>query len=85
MKNEKNHKPALQNNHVEFDLSLLKNEVWLTTEEAMEYLNVSRSTIYRLRKQKNIPNIKLGHIPMYPKYLLNKMFIRKALGNVNNT
>ena len=83
MKNEKKNQPALQNNHVEFDLSLLKNEVWLTTEQAMAYLKVSRSTMYRLRKQHNIPNIKLGHIPMYPKYLLNKMFIRKALGNMH--
>ena len=85
MKNEKKHKPTLQNNHVEFDLSLLKNEVWLTTEEVMAYLNVSRSTMYRLRKKHNIPNFKLGHIPIYPKYLLNKMFMGKALRNVNKT
>jgi excisionase family DNA binding protein len=83
MKNEKKHKPTLQNNHVEFDLSLLKNEIWLTTEEVMAHLNVSRSTMYRLRKQHNIPSIKIGHSPMYPRQLLNKLLIRKALSNVN--
>ena len=83
MKNEKKHKPTLQNNHVEFDLSLLKNEIWLTTEEAMILLNISRSTIYRLRKKQNIPNVKLGHSPLYPKHLLNKMFMNKALDNLN--
>lgn len=84
MKKEKKYQPALQNTHVEFDPYLLENEVWLTTEEAMKHLNVSRSTMYRLRKKHNIPSFKLGHSPMYPKFLLNKMFIRKALSNVNN-
>ena len=72
MKKEKKNKPALQNTHLEFDPHLLENEVWLTTEQAMTHLNVSRSTMYRLRKQHNIPSFKLGHIPIYPKFLLNK-------------
>ncbi|WP_036820524.1 helix-turn-helix domain-containing protein [Polaribacter sp. Hel1_85] len=80
---EKKHPPKLQNTHVEFDSHLLENEVWLTTEEVMAHLNVSRSTMNRLRKQQNIPSIKLGHSPMYPKHLLNKIFIYKALGNIN--
>ena len=85
MKKEKKYKPALQNTHLEFDPHLTENEVWLTTEQAMVHLNVSRSTMYRLRKQHNIPSFKLGHSPMYPKHLLNKLFMRKALGNVNKT
>lgn len=83
MKKEK--PPTLQNTHLEFDAQLLENEVWLTTEQAMAHLNVSRSTMYRLRKQHNIPSFKLGHSPMYPKHLLNKLFMRKALGNVNKS
>ncbi len=82
MKKEKKYQPAVQNTHLEFDSYLLENEVWLTTEQAMEYLNVSRSTMYRLRKQHNIPSFKLGHIPIYPKHLLNKLFIHMALGNI---
>ncbi|ARV05668.1 hypothetical protein BTO04_02680 [Polaribacter sp. SA4-10] len=85
MKKEKKYKPVLQNTHLEFDPHLTENEVWLTTEQAMVHLNVSRSTMYRLRKQHNIPSFKLGHSPMYPKHLLNKLFMRKALGNVNKT
>jgi excisionase family DNA binding protein len=85
MKNEKKDPPLLQNNHVEFEAHLLENEVWLTTEEVMVHLNVSRSTMYRLRKKRNIPNFKLGHSPMYPKHLLNKLFMHKALGNVHKS
>lgn len=82
MKNKKKAKPVLQNNHLEFDAHLLENEVWLTTEKAMAHLNVSRSTMYRLRKQHNIPSFKLGNSPMYPKHLLNKLFLNKSIGNV---
>lgn len=85
MKKEKNTPPALQNVHLEYDAHLLESEKWLTTEEAMAHLNVSRSTLYRLRKQHNIPNFKLGHSPMYPKHLLNRLFIRKALGNIHKS
>lgn len=85
MKKEKKEKLTVQNTHLEFDAHLLENEVWLTTEEAMAHLNVSRSTMYRLRKRHHIPSFKLGHSPMYPKHLLNKLFMRKALGNVDNS
>jgi hypothetical protein len=82
-KKEKKDKPALQTPNLDFDTHLLENEVWLTTEKVIEHLKVSRSTLYRLRKKHNIPNFKLGHSPMYPKHLLNKLFMRKALGNIN--
>lgn len=85
MKNEKKNKPALKNTNLEFDSHLLENEIWLTTEEAMKHLKVSRSTIYRLRKKKHIPSFQLGHIPIYPKQLLNKILMRKALRNVHKT
>lgn len=83
MKKEKKYKPALENPLLVFDPHLLENEVWLTTEEAMVHLNVSRSTMYRLRKQHNIPSFKLGHSPMYPKHLLNKLFIHMAIDNIH--
>mgnify|MGYP003636549923 CR=1 FL=1 len=84
MNKEKENPPkkVVQNPQVEFDARLFENEVWLTTEEVMTHLNVSRSTMYRLRKKHNIPSCKLGKMPMYPKHLLNKLFIHKALGNV---
>jgi hypothetical protein len=82
MKKEKKHLPVPENKHLEFDHHLLENEVWLTTEEAMIHLNVSRSTMYRLRKKKLIPSFKLGHSPMYPKHLLNKLFMHRALQNL---
>jgi excisionase family DNA binding protein len=82
MKKQKPHLPVQQNPHLQFDSHLLENEIWLTTEEAMAHLNVSRSTMYRLRKQQHIPNFKVGNIPMYPKHLLNKLLIHKAISNV---
>jgi len=87
MKNEKKQKPTPknQNNHVKIGNKLLKNEVWLTSEEAMVHLNISKSTLYRMRKKKNIPSFKLGGIPMYPKYLLNRIFLNKSLNNLKKS
>ena len=82
MRKNKTNIPEPQTPHIEFDSKLLDNEIWLTTQEAMEYLNVSRSTIYRLRRQCHIPNFKLGHSPMYPKHLLNKILLRRSIRNV---
>ncbi|PQB06815.1 hypothetical protein BST83_06345 [Polaribacter filamentus] len=48
----------------------------------MAYLNVSRSTMYRLRKKQHIPSTKIGHSPMYPKCLLNTFLINRAIRNV---
>ncbi len=83
MKKENQQKLSLKNMHFEFDAQLLANEVWLTTEEVMAYLKISKSTLYRLRKQHNIPNFKLGNMPIFPKHLLNKLFLIKALQNIN--
>lgn len=80
----KKEKSTTQNPQLEFDSQLLENEVWLTTEQAMIHLNVSRSTMYRLRKQHNIPSFKLGHSPMYPQHLLNKLFMHKAFDNLGD-
>lgn len=85
MKKKKNPQPTFLNSLLELDAQLLENEVWLTTEQAMAHLNVSRSTMYRLRKKHNIPSFKLGHSPMYPKHLLNKLFLHKALSNIKSS
>jgi hypothetical protein len=82
MKKEKKNKPALQNSYVEIDARLLEKEIWLTTEQAMEHLNVSRSTIFRWRTLQYIPNFKLGRIPMFPKHLLNKLLMKRSLSNL---
>lgn len=79
MKKEKKDTSVSENPYLEFDTQLFKNEEWLTTEEVMQYLNVSRSTMYRLRKRQIIPSLKVGNMPMYPKLLLNRVFLPKAL------
>ena len=84
MKKEKPTKPVVQNPHVDFDARLFENEVWLTIEKITAHLNISRSTLYRLRKKHNIPSFMLGGSPIFPKHLLNKMFLRKAMGNVDS-
>lgn len=68
--------------HLEFNDQLVLKEEWLTTEEAMVHLNVSRSTMYRLRKKNDIPSTKIGHSPMYPRYVINQFLINRSLSNV---
>ena len=82
MKKENQPPTGVQISHFEFNDHLVQKEEWLTTEEAMVHLNVSRSTMYRLRKKQNIPSTKIGHSPMYPKCLLNTFLINRAIGNV---
>ena len=73
-KDHKDDQPTLAHKELTYNAKLLKNEEWLTTEEVMDHLNISRSTLYRLRKQQHLPSFKLGRIPMYPKHLLNQLF-----------
>lgn len=68
--------------HLEFNDQLVLKEEWLTTEEVMVHLNVSRSTMYRLRKKNDIPSTKIGHSPMYPRCLINQFLINRSLSNV---
>ncbi|WP_179375725.1 helix-turn-helix domain-containing protein [Winogradskyella wichelsiae] len=82
MKKEDNNKPVVQGIHLEFDTHSLENEIWLTINETMQHLNVSRSTIYRQRKANRIPSFKLGNTPMFPKHLLNKILLQRAIRNV---
>ncbi|WP_347174317.1 helix-turn-helix domain-containing protein [Polaribacter uvawellassae] len=84
MKKEDLPKKEGQSPRGEFNARLFENETWITTCEVMAYLKISRSTLYRLRKKHNIPSFKLGGIPVFPKRLLNKLFIRRALDNVDD-
>jgi len=61
---------------------VLRNEEWLTTDEVVKYLNLSRSTIYRLRKKRVLPSFVLGRIPIYPKGLLNKIMLQRAINSL---
>jgi predicted metal-dependent phosphotriesterase family hydrolase len=82
MKKENQPPTGVQISHFEFNDDLVEKEIWLTTEGAMAHLKVSRSTIYRLRKKQNIPSTKIGHIPIYPKCLLNTFLINRSIDNV---
>lgn len=82
MKKKRQQKQTLQNANLKIGASQLKDEVWLTTEDAMELLKVSRSTLYRMRKNKEVPWDKRRRSPMYPKYSLNKVLITRAMHNV---
>ncbi|WP_179315340.1 helix-turn-helix domain-containing protein [Winogradskyella undariae] len=82
MKKQHTNHPELQGFHLEFSANFFENEIWLTIEQAMAHLNVSRSTIYRLRKEHSIPCFKLGNTPMFPKHLLNKILLQRAIRNV---
>lgn len=80
-KKNKQPKPTPENKDVKIDANLIENEVWLTTEEVLEHLNISRSTLYRLRKRHQIIAVKIGSSPMFPKRLLNKILLVKSISN----
>ncbi|WP_026777776.1 helix-turn-helix domain-containing protein [Polaribacter sp. Hel_I_88] len=82
-KKKKQPKPTSIYKDVKIDAKLIKNEEWLTTEEVLKHLNISRSTLFRLRKTHQIIDVKIGCSPMFPKSLLNKMLLLKSIRNFN--
>lgn len=58
------------------------DEEWYTTEDLMRHLNISRSTLYRLRVNNALPAFKLGNIIVYPKRLINVTLLKKAIQNL---
>jgi len=44
----------------EFDMDLLNKKTYLTVKEACAYLEISRTTLYRLRKMGYVPQIGIG-------------------------
>lgn len=66
------------------DMALAKEEEWYTTEDMMYHFKLSRSSIYRLRVRNKIPALKLGGTIVYPKSLVNKILMHKAMSNLND-
>ncbi|MHA7943239.1 helix-turn-helix transcriptional regulator [Formosa sp. 3Alg 14/1] len=56
--------PQIQNENIHLDSQFYKDEEWLNTDQVIAYLNISRSTLYRLRKYHRIPSLKLGRCPI---------------------
>ena len=65
------------------DGNMAKDEQWLTTEDVMQHLNISKSSVYRLRVNKKLPAFKLGGTIVYPKSLINKMLLTHAIKNLD--
>ena len=65
------------------DPAMASTEEWYTTEDVMKHLNMSRSSVYRLRVNNQIPAYKLGNVLVYPKSLINKILLHKALQNLH--
>ena len=79
-KNSKTPKP-LDDKFV-LDAQMIIHETWLTTEDVMAYLEISRSTVYRLRKTKNLPAFKLGSSIVYPKSLISKIMLQNIISKL---
>ncbi|WP_435138296.1 helix-turn-helix domain-containing protein [Formosa sp. A9] len=79
MKNPKLPTPHLNNTDLHFDTHMILNEDWYTNEDLMAHLNISKSTLYRLRAKNNIPAFKLGRTVIYPKNYINKFLLQGAL------
>ena len=59
------------------DASLWKKEIWVNTAEVMKLLNLSRSSVHRLRIKGELPSSKLGGTVMYPKSFISRLlFVR---------
>lgn len=84
MKKKKIDTPVSNHPLMHYNTHDMNNEVWLNIQEVMDYLKISKSTLYRLSKQDIIPNYKLGNMRMYPKNLINRIFITKTLKTINN-
>ena len=52
---------------------------WIEEQEVMDWLKISRSTLYRWRSARIIMYSKMGKRPLYPKQLIQKYIVRLAL------
>lgn len=56
------------------------NEIeWIEEQEMMDWLKVSKSTLFRLRSRRRILFVKLGSRVMYPKQLIQKYFFNRLI------
>lgn len=54
-----------------------KNEQWMTSDEAQHYLKVSRTTLYRWCKTRQLPFTKLGGVLYFPKVFIEQLMARR--------
>jgi len=66
------------------DAQMVANEEWYTISDIMRLFGISRSSVYRLRNNKQLPVYKLGGIIVFPKSLTNKLLMDKALSQVHD-
>jgi hypothetical protein len=52
---------------------------WIEEQEMMDWLKLSRSTLFRLRSRRRILFVKLGSRVMYPKQLIQKYFFNRLI------
>ncbi|GGG50684.1 helix-turn-helix domain-containing protein [Bizionia arctica] len=61
------------------------DEEWLNVQELMVYFKMSRRSINRLVKTNKIPCTKLGGTLLFPKKLMNKIMLQRALMQMNTS
>ena len=60
-------------------------EEWLDDQAMLKMFKISASTLYRLRKNGQIPFVKIGAKYIYPKTLINKFLMIKMFKGGNDT
>ncbi|TYA55291.1 helix-turn-helix domain-containing protein [Formosa maritima] len=81
-KNEKHKLPNPDPNLIKMNNSLIKTEEWYNIQDMMDYLKVSRSTLNRLVRTKQLPSLKLGGTLMFPKNLINSIMQNQSLKHI---
>ena len=65
-----------------FNQQLKPEEIqWLEEQQVLDWLRISRSTLYRLRQNQLIFHCKMGGRILYPKELIHKFMLNKTLGS----
>ena len=59
----------------------MDQEEWIDDQAVQKKFNISASTLYRLRKNEQIPFVKMGGKCLYPKTLINKILLVKVFTN----
>lgn len=58
-----------------------QGEHWMTSNEAQQFFKVSRSTLYRWSKAKQLPYTKIGGVLFYPKTFIEQLMGIKLQNN----
>ncbi len=70
---------AKKNQELLRDFEAIKKVGFCTSDEAMRILKISRSTLYRLRKEQKIEYEKIGGTYYYPSLTFTRIFDAKLL------